>query len=134
MPRRSLRAASIAALALIGLSAAVPWQGALAQQPGAPAATDAAPAQPPATSAPAARAAARRPALVSLEFSQMNPGQRRRVQQALAGQGASPLPAEAAEQRWSGMSQAERRQAVRSMRATTRRPLPRPAVPTPPPG
>ena len=44
-----------------------------------------------------------RPRITSLEVGQMNRGQQRRVQQATAGAGRTPLPADQAAQRWASM-------------------------------
>ena len=57
-----------------------------------------------------------RPRITSLEYSQMNRGQQRRVQQAMAGAGQTPLSPDQAAQRWASMDARARRAALRATR------------------
>lgn len=57
-----------------------------------------------------------RPRITSLDYGQMNRGQQRRVQQAMAGAGQAPLPPDQAAQRWASMDARARRVALRAMR------------------
>jgi hypothetical protein len=82
------------------------------------AAPDGSPPAPDGSAVP--RAGAPRPKFFELNYEQMRPRQRQRVQQILGAPGAPPASAEEARRQWDGMSQAQRRQAIRRAQATQR--------------
>ncbi len=57
-----------------------------------------------------------KPKLYDLDYDAMSPRQRKRLQQALAGEGGTPLSAEEARQRWGAMDTRQRRDAIRKGR------------------
>jgi hypothetical protein len=114
MPRPRLTAAALAVIAGAALLPIGAWAQAPAPAPTAPSPS----AAPPTATAPRPRAEQpRRPAVSTLSWSQMDERQRRLAQRSLATPGAAPLSTEQAQQRWDGMSRAERHRALDAARA-----------------
>lgn len=99
--------------AVLGLALSLLPLPALAQ----PAPTAESPSAPPPPAEPRRPRQPQRPPLAELDFDQMTPRQRRRVQERLAGEGRPPLSPEEARRMWNGMDQRQRRNAMRRQSA-----------------
>lgn len=97
-----------ALMLLLPLSAALlPGAAALGQTTATP------DSPPPAGGSPNRQA---QPRLYQLDYDQMNPRQKQRLQQGLAGEGKPPMAADEARRTWNAMTEAQRRQLIRRAR------------------